>query len=228
MTFLAGGNLMRLRKYQLTIVSLMLLFCGLLLVANPAQAQGEGQATPQAKRPIETNLDIQLYMLVGSNTAGEGAKLPSTLDGVLKQLRNALPFTQYRLAGTMLNRTRNGGRLSVRWMGPSMLLTQATPNSVNPAFNELDVGSIKLVEDASGQELVQMVNFNFGTRVPVQAAPSLATNGPAVPVFNYERTGVSTDINLSLGEPAVVGTLSVGAGGEAIILVILAKKASPR
>jgi hypothetical protein len=46
------------------------------------------------------------------------------------------------------------------------------------------------------------------------------------PAFNYEQTGVSTDISMHEGEPVIVGTLNIGPSGDAIILVVSAKRTS--
>ncbi len=45
-------------------------------------------------------------------------------------------------------------------------------------------------------------------------------------VVNYESTGLNTDISMREGEPVVVGTLHVGPSGDAIILVMSAKRSN--
>jgi hypothetical protein len=52
---------------------------------------------------------------------------------------------------------------------------------------------------------------------------ALAATG-AVPAFNYENTGLATDISMRESEPVIVGTLNVGPSGDAIILVVSAKR----
>jgi hypothetical protein len=47
-----------------------------------------------------------------------------------------------------------------------------------------------------------------------------------IPSFNYENTGISTDISMREGEPVIVGTLNAGPSGDAIILVVSAKRTS--
>ena len=53
-------------------------------------------------------------------------------------------------------------------------------------------------------------------------------DGPmlSVPTINYEPTGVSTDVSMREGEPVIVGTLNIGPSGDAIILVVSAKRTS--
>jgi hypothetical protein len=141
---------------------------------------------------------------------------------VIKQLRASLPFKNYRLAATLINRVKNDGRLSLRWVGGPLL---ASASSLPPTFNEFRVKTVKLVADAAGQPVVRLEGFSFGARIPVQTAQTVASAGtPALPVFNYENTGLDTDVSMREGEPVVVGTLNVGPSGEAIILVMSAKR----
>ena len=92
------------------------------------------------------------------------------------------------------------------------------------SFNEFRVNAVKLIQDASGQHLVRMDGFAFGTRIPIQTGTALASNAPAAPIINYESTGLNTDISMREGEPVIVGTLNVGPSGDAIILVMTARR----
>jgi hypothetical protein len=83
---------------------------------------------------------------------------------------------------------------------------------------------VKLVRNAENQQVVQMIGFNFGARIPIQTTPTLAASGAMAPTFNYEPTGLSTDISMREGEPVIVGTLNVGPSGDAIILVVSARR----
>ena len=71
-----------------------------------------------------------------------------------------------------------------------------------------------------------MEGFRFGARIPIQTGTAVASNGPAAPIINYENTGLNTDISMHEGEPVVVGTLNVGPSGDAIILVMTARRSS--
>ena len=155
----------------------------------------------------------------------DDARLPASLDAVIKQLRAALPFKNYRLAATLINRVKNEGRLDLSWIGgPLVSPTAGAASAMNPSFNQFKVRTVKLVRNAEGQSVVQMSGFNFGARVPIQVSGAIAANGAVAPVINYENTGVATDISLREGDPVVVGTLNVGPSGDAIILVVSAKR----
>ena len=182
----------------------------------------------QAQDPADdVNLDTQLYLIVGTNQDVDDTKLPASLDPVVKQLRAALPFKNYRLAATLINRVKNEGRLDLSWIGGP--LTSVSPtgaaSNVTPSFSQFKVRQVKLVRNAENQQIVQMLGFNFGARVPIQTATgTVAANGTVVPSLAYENTGVSTDISMRESEPVIVGTLNIGPSGDAIILVVAAKR----
>ena len=67
-----------------------------------------------------------------------------------------------------------------------------------------------------------MEGFGFGVRIPIVTA--VASTGGRWPVLNYESTGLNTDISMREGEPVIVGTLNIGPSGDAIILVMSAKR----
>ncbi len=189
-----------------------------------AQAGASG-ASQEAKVVDETDLDTQLYLLVATNQEIDDAKIPAGLDQVIKQLRSSLPFKNYKVMTTLVNRVKNEGRLSLKWIGgPLPASAAASPNT--PSFNEFKVNSVKFVTDASGRQLVKMDGFVFGSRIPIVTGTAIASNGPAAPIINYEQTGLNTDISIREGEPVVVGTLNVGPSGDAIILVMSAKRAN--
>jgi hypothetical protein len=233
--------IMNLRKSLATI-----LFSMLFLVSLPgsrqtlAQTMGQGGADAsitldrpsQSSSPIpdqaekksdDTNLDTQLYLLVATNQSVDDTKLPAALDSVIRQLRASLPFKNYRLAATLINRVKNDGRLNLKWIGGPLVPSGAVSSST-PSFNEFRVNNVKLVTDAAAQQIVRMEGFGFGVRIPIITASTVASNGPVAPIINYESTGLNTDISMREGESVVVGTLNIGPSGDAIILVMSAKR----
>jgi hypothetical protein len=196
--------------------ALLLALCLMTLSLNVHAQQADG--------PDETNLDTQLYLIVGTNQDVEDARLPASLEPVVRQLRASLPFKNYRLAATLINRVKNEGRLELNWIGAPPASPLAAASNVTPSFSRFSIRQVKLVRNAENQTIVQMVGFNFGARIPIQTTPSLAANGAIAPAFNYEPTGLSTDISMREGDPVIVGTLNVGPSGDAIILVVSAKR----
>ncbi len=165
--------------------------------------------------------DTQLYLLVATNQAVDDTKLPAALDSVLRQLRASLPFKNYRLAATLINRVKNDGRLNLKWIG-GPLIVSTTASTSTPSFNEFKVNTVRLITDPAGQQLVRMEGFGFGARIAIQTAT--ASNGPTAPILSYESTGLNTDISMREGEAVIVSTLNVGPSGDAIILVMSARR----
>ena len=208
-------------SYSLLLSMTLLCLSGL---AQPALAQDD-KPSANANTDNEINLDTQLYLIVGTNQEVPNEKLPPILDRVIKDLRGSLPFKNYRLTATLINRVKSDGRLSLRWVGGPLLTSAGVASSNNPTFNDFKINSVKMVNDAQGRKVIRMDGFNFGSRIPIVTYNGVASTGPATPVLNYENTGLTTDISMREGEPAVVGTLNVGPSGDAIILVMSARRA---
>jgi hypothetical protein len=213
---------MNLQKCLATVL-FTLLFLGGATCGRQALAQSPAVGVQSEKSEDETNLDTQLYLLVATNQDVDDNKLPAALDLVVKQLRSALPFKNYRLAATLLNRVKNDGRLNLKWIGGPLVPSGAV-SATTPSFNEFKVNNLKLVKDARNNQVVRMEGFGFGVRIPIITASTVASNGPMAPIINYESTGLNTDISMREGEPVVVGTLNIGPSGDAIILVMSAKR----
>ena len=207
---------MNTRKFVSAILLALSLIAGVQAqTATPVQAE---------TKEDETNLDTQLYLIVGTNQDVVESKLPAQLDPVVKQLRATLPFKNYRLAATLINRVKNEGGLNLSWIGgPLASLTGIAP-ATTPSFSQFKVRQVRLVRNNEGQQLVQMQGFNFGARIPIQTSGTIAASGAVAPTFNYENTGLATEISMRESEPVIVGTLNVGPSGDAIILVVSAKR----
>lgn len=196
-----------------------LILLTLFLVCGSVQAQ----FTQTEPKQDETNLETQLYIITGTNDEVADSKLPASLDSVIKQLRATLPFKNYRLASTTINRSRNEGRLELSWVGaPLVSVTESVPPASRSQFR---VRQIKLTQNAEGQSIVQMTGFAFNASIPIPVAGSaVAANNPGPPVFNYEGTALTTDLSMREGVPVIVGTLNAGPSGDAIILVVSVKR----
>ena len=203
-------------KKQLFLSAILLALC--LASSLTVQAQNTD--------PDDANLETQLYLIVGTNQEVDESRLPAALDPVVKQLRASLPFKNYRLAATLINRVKNEGRLELSFVGGPLASLSAAASSITPSFSQFKVRQVKLSRNSENQPIVQMLGFNFGARIPIQTPGAIAANGAVTPVISYENTGVSTDISMREGEPVIVGTLNVGPSNDAIILVVSAKKAT--
>lgn len=209
---------MKKRKY---VSAILLSLCAALCLIS-AGLSVQAQTPEPDNKEDETNLETQLYLIVASNQDVGESKIPASLDSIVKELRGALPFKNYRLAATLINRVKNQGRLDLSWIG-GPLAAAATP-ATTPSFSQFKVRQVKLVQNSQGQQLVQMTGFSFGARIPIQTSSTMAANGGVAPSYNYEQTGLATDISMRESEPVIVGTLNVGPSGDAIILVVSAKR----
>ena len=209
-------------NYSLPIF--LALFC-LAATTQCALAQSTDKKPTAENKNEDVNLDTQLYLIVGTNQEVSNAKAPAALDPVIKQLRAALPFKNYHVAATLLNRVKSDGRLNLSWIG-GPLLESAAETKHTPSFNEFNVRLVRVVDDAEGNKVIRMEGFKFGTRIPIVTYNGVAAVGtPPAPIINYENTGLNTDISMREGEPVVVATLNVGPSGDAIILVMSANRA---
>ena len=217
-----------MKIYRVLGALMAVLLVALFVVSSSPQVRAQESAKPQVDtKDDETNLDTQLFLIVATNQSVNDEKLPPSLDNVVKQLRAALPFKNYRLAATLINRVKNDGRLDLSWIGGPLASSgnMGSSSPVTPSFSQFKVRQVKLAKSSSGETVVQMTGFNFGARVPIQVG-QVAANGTSsgISAINYENTGLSTDISIREGEPVVVGTLNLGPSGDAIILVVAAKR----
>lgn len=208
-------------------VIFLALCCVLTIMASTAFAQDSSQAArSSAVREDETNLDTQLYLILATNRETEDGRIPVALDAVMKRLHEALTFKHYSLAGTFVNRVRNNGRLDVSWVGGPFVVPANSMTS-NPSFSQF-TALVKLSADQGGLEVVRMNDFRFGSRVPIVTAPANATTasttGMVLPAVNYEAIGLRTDISMREGVPVIAGTLHMGPSGDAIVVVVAARR----
>jgi len=206
------------------------LLCAAIAIgsAQLAHAQTSDQPTRAiASRDDDTNLDTQLYLIFATNREVEDGKLPITLESPMKRLRETLTFKHFNLAASFLNRVKNHGRLDVSWVG-GPFLASVNSSTGNPSFNQFT--ALVTLVDESGRGLVRMTDFRFGSRVPIVTAQANATaastNAASFPVISYEPIGLRTDISMREGEPVVAGTLNVGPSGDAIVVVIAARRSA--
>ena len=201
-------------------LALLILFAACARVA----AQDEDAGPQQRPRPRnDTNHEVQLHLLVTSSDRQEGAGVPRSLDGVVRQLRASLPPSEYRLAATFINRVKDGGGLEVRSVG-SAPFAQGAANALTPTFFQFSLGDVRLEEDAAGQGFVNIRNFRLGLKIPIQTAPAVsgAVTGP--PAIQYEDTGINTQLSVREGEPTLVGTLNSGRPGQLFAVVVTIRR----
>ena len=217
-------------KKQTILGAIMLALCLTAASASVYAQETQDAQTPQTQTQTqpqsqadETNFETQLFLIVGTNQEVSESRIPTTLDTVMKQLRATLPFKNYRLATTLINRVKNEGRLDVNSISGPFVPVTTSNNIPQTTPSQFKIRQIKLVRE-NGQALVQMSGFYFNSRLAIPVGSPVASANPAPPAFNYESAALSTDISVREGEPVVVGTLNTGPSGDAIILVVAAKR----
>lgn len=220
----------KFRSHLLTSLAL-LLFWAIMPGDSEALAQGRGArlaaAQPAALSSAaspgsladERNYDVQIYLMVASNdAASQRVDLPQPLEGVVRGLRTTLPFNNYRLAATFLNRVTNGSNLQFNGVAGSLFTASPVPSS--PTFYEFVLEGINAGPSAAGQPLVQINRFKFTMRLPLVTSSIQSPNGTTVPVINYEPTGINTRVSISEATPTLVGTMTTGRTDESYIVVV--------
>jgi hypothetical protein len=207
-------------------VCLVVMCATAAFASGAAFAQESPQSSKIAPRGNDANFETQLFLILATNREVEEGKMPATLQPVLSRLHETLAFRHYNLAASFLNRVKHNGRLEMTWVGGPLLAPAASPMG-NPSFNQF-TAVVRMVTDETGRQLVRMEDFRFGSRVPIitaQTTINASSNASSFPVINYEPVGLRTDISMTEGVPVIAGTLNVGPSGDAIIVVISAKRA---
>lgn len=211
-----------LRLKFLSVVFFMLLaFCFIGVNESVALAQGQDASAMRD----EVNYDVQLDLVVASNGAERGS-VPQSLEGIIKQLRTSLPFTNYRLTTTFINRVKDGGTLESTGVGGSLLATTIGPST--PTFYNFNLYQVKMERDSHGQPFISIPKFRFNLRMPIITGTTLASaSNASSPIINYEAVGINTEMSIREAVPTLVGTLTTSRPEE-LMLILISIKPSPQ
>jgi hypothetical protein len=171
--------------------------------------------------PSPVSLDVQLHLIAASRQPVEKTTFPAELQPVINQLRSTLKYEGYRLVTTFLNRVWAGE--GVVWAGERVEANGVAdalfnlPASAAKSFYNYSLGGIRLVPDAAGKDEIQLRDFRFNLKVPIQSSGGF-------PQIQYQDVGIRTGLSMREGEMVVVGTANVGSSDEAIIVVVSVKK----
>lgn len=210
-------------------LNITLAFALLLACAVAASAQDEGassagrQQQQQSAARDETNFEVQTDVLVTAEGAVVATKVPQALDGVVRQLKSALPPADYRLAASFVNRVKDDGGFEVKSAGASPFVTsQAGP--LTPTIFQLSL-AVKSLGVESGGRYVRVLPFRLGLKIPIQTSTVAGgEKGQGYPVIQYEDTGLNTQMSVREGEPTLVGTLNTSRPGQLFVIVITVRR----
>ena len=166
------------------------------------------EAIARLDRPVPAPADIELkiYLLVGSKTPLSGPATPDDLAPVVKQLQAALRYSHYGLLAANLQHTRAGEGIEGSGIAEQSLVGGTT---ANPVFYNYRLQRIS-VDGGT----VTVENCNFGMRVPVTMQKGV----------QYENVGFKTPVTIQQNEKVVIGTTTMG--DRAVIVVLMAKVGS--
>lgn len=196
-----------------------------LIVSAAARAQESDaprQGTPS--RP-EVNHEVHVHLLATAEAGEGGARVPQALETVVRQLKAALPPSDYRLAATFINRVRDNSGFEVKTAGAGPFASAQTQSHLTPSFIQLSLGGVKLIDPASAQPSVNVNQFRLGMKVPIQTATVSRDKGEGgYPVIQYEDVGLYTQLSVREGEPTLVGTLNSGRPGQLFAVVVTIRR----
>jgi hypothetical protein len=216
-------------KFPCKCVWLCAVFLGVTAIfGSNAMAQDGGAASAARSagaKPENLNLDLQLQLLVASDTGSDPGTLPASLSALAREIRNNLHVTQVRLGATMEHRVEVNGRLEVAGVATAFLASPTSNTQFTPTFYSYSLGAVKLGDAGTAEETVQLIQFRFSLQVPVQTGQSKAEGQPSI---NYQNVGVTTNATIRIGEPTLIGTLNIGRPDETLVLVLTARRVGVR
>jgi hypothetical protein len=206
-------------------VLLLALAC-ILFASAAARAQDSDAPRQSAPTRAEVNHEVVIQLLVTAEGAEGAPRVPPSLDGVVRQLKAALPPTDFRLASTFVYRVRDGASFDVKTVGGVPSGAAQGPSPSQPSVFQIALSSIKLIDPASAQPSINIQQFRFSMRVPFQTASVKNDKGEgSYPVIQYEDVGVVTQLSVREGEPTLVGTLNSSRPGQLFAIVITIRRA---
>jgi hypothetical protein len=166
--------------------------------------------TPEAARP---DIELHVHILIASNVAKSGNEYPAELNDVIKQLQGTLAYKSYSLMASAIQRAKESGRGGGNSGVAEAKLFNVDVPVGSPILYEYNLDSIFVQPAAGGQNQVQIPNFGFTMRVPLNVG---GPNGQ--PSIQYQNVGFRTPVSVREGERVVVGTTTMGDKGLIVVL----------
>jgi hypothetical protein len=203
----------------------LLLALTLTLIASAGAYAQDSEATrPGAPSRPEVNHEVYVHLLATTDGAEGGVRVPQSLEPVVRQLKAALPPSDYRLAATFINRVRDNSGFEVKTVGAGTFgAAQTSP--LTPSFIQLSLSGVKLIDPASAQPTISVSQFRLGMKATTQTTNVRdEKGGGSYPVVQYEDVGLYTQFSVREGEPTLVGTLNSGRPGQLFVIVVTIRR----
>lgn len=172
--------------------------------------------TAAAQQPAsDTNYDVVLELVVGSNDAAAKTDLPQNLSAVTRQIRSDFNFSNYRLTSTFIGRVANNGYFEYN--------SVTNINGVESARDSLTFidWSLKNLHATPPSKGLLAETFRFGARVPVVTGERTLDGGGKGPVISYEQIGINLGhVGISENTPTLIGTLHLPGQSGTVFLVM--------
>jgi hypothetical protein len=149
----------------------------------------------EAARP---DVELRLWVLVASNGEASAGRLPEDLKEVVAALKSTLMYRNYALAGTFVQRVRDGAR-GIQGEGVTDLAESGDGKSSKSMQLEYRISALSLDSPSSGSTNVKLDGF-------------------ALTLSGLGRAQVKTDVTLRDGEKVVVGTSTVQDRGLVVVV----------
>ena len=198
---------------------LALAFLFLLFGASsPLLSQESSDQAPSPTSQAQTDrasFELQLSVIVTSSDPTTKGTMPQTLEPVIKQLRQSLPYANYRVVATYNNRGKSGSNVESSGMLACDTILSASISGF-PCFYEYNLVPVRLTADG-----VEIPRARFGFRVPTPVGGSLGST--PIPV-NYQSTGIATELSLREATPTLVGTMTTNKPDQILVIVLSVKR----
>jgi len=158
--------------------------------------------------PAPLNIEFAVYMLVGSPDAAKNEPIPDTLEPVVKQMRAVFAYKGFRVAETLLLRSRSGKGAEASSFSP-LPGVDGVKTYYQFRFKHAEV------VNRAGARTIKIDELRAGVRVPYKTS---ASGGQ----YQFADIGFNTDLDVKEGQKAVVGKGSME-GNEALIVVVIPK-----
>ena len=151
---------------------------------------------PEAAR---SDVELHLWVLVASNGEASGGRFPEELKEAVGALKSTLAYKSYALAGSFIQRVRDGAR-GIHGEGVTDLgLTSVNGKAPRRMQLEYHIGALSLEPAGTGSSAIKLDGFSL----------SLVGEG---------RAQLKTDATLREGEKVVLGTSTVQ--DRALVVVV--------
>ena|GEM_PF-2889620 len=215
-------------KQRKRLLEFLVLFLVVLASVGVVSAQGTtATAQPKPQPEKRVGFEVTLNLLVAGNSNQLGAKVPSGMDAVTKQLKESLNVSSVGLASTLLHRVENNSGLQVRGVGTASLASPTSNPQTLPTFYDYKIDRVLFADESEGRDKLRLANVHFSMRFPIFTA-QIATDGKTIPVSSYENISIHTSTTLSLGEPTIIGTTNIGRPDETLVVVITIRRVGER